>query len=114
MPPAIRALTAALLVVAVFGVAVAKLPPAPPQTEEQKAAKKAKDDAAAQLAKEQQARAEDRVVSKYIADQKAKGNTVTPQIGPTSGAGAATATPVITPPKAPGAPPVVTAPAAKQ
>jgi ribosomal protein L12E/L44/L45/RPP1/RPP2 len=91
MPPAIRALTAAVLVVAVFGVAVAKLPPAPPQTEEQKAAKKAKDDAAAETAKQQQARAEDRVVSRYIADQKAKGVTVTPQIGPTPAAAPAAA-----------------------
>jgi len=116
MPPAIRALTAAVLVVALFGVAVAKLPPAPPMTEEQKAAKKAKDDAAAAVAKEQQARAEDRVVSKYIADQKAKGVTVTPQMGPGAPAPAApaAAAPVIAAPKAPGAPPVVTAPPAKQ
>jgi len=111
MPPAIRVLTAAVLVVAVFGVAVAKLPPAPPMSDEQKAAKKAKDDAAAQLAKEQQARAEDRVASKYIADQKAKGVTVTPQLGATAGAAAASAAPVITAPKTAGAPPVVTAPA---
>ena len=118
MPPAIRALTAAVLVVALFGVAVAKLP-VPPQTEEQKAAaeaKKAKDAVAAEEAKKQQARAEDRVVSKYIADQKAKGVTVTPQMGPGAPAPAApaAAAPVIAAPKAPGAPPVVTAPPAKQ
>jgi hypothetical protein len=80
MTPTLRALTAATLVVAFFGVAVAKLPPAPPLTDEQKAAKKAKDDAAADLAKQQQARAEDRVVGRYIADQKAKGVIVTPQM----------------------------------
>ena len=122
MLPAIRALTAATLVVALFGVAVAKLPAPPPPTEEQKAAaeaKKAKDAAAADLAKQQQARAEDRVAAKYIADQKAKGVAVTPQMGPTAGA-AASATPgaappgaVITAPKAPGAPPVIAAPAQK-
>ena len=88
MTPTLRALTAAMLVVALFGVAVAKLPPAPPLTEEQKAAKKAKDDAAADLAKQQQARAEDRVAAKYIADQKAKGVAVTPQLGPTAAAAA--------------------------
>ncbi len=46
--------------------------------------KKAKDAAAAEAAKAQQARAEDRVAARYIADQKAKGITVTPQMGPTS------------------------------
>ena len=119
MSPAFRALTAATLVVALFGVAVAKLPPPPPQTEEQKAAaevKKAKDAAAAEAAKQQQARAEDRVVAKYIADQKAKGVTVTPQIGPTAGAAGASSAqaPVVTAPKAPGAPPVIAAPEAKK
>ena len=111
MSPTVRALTTAALVVALFGVAVAKIP-VPPLTEEQKAAadaKKAKDAAAAAAAKEQQARAEDRVAAKYIADQKAKGVTVTPQMGPTAGAAAA---PTIAPAKASGAPPVITAPKA--
>ena len=49
----VRALAGATLVVALFGVAVAKLPPAPPLTEEQKADKAAKDKAAADLAKAQ-------------------------------------------------------------
>ena len=114
MSPTVRALTTAALVVALFGVAVAKIP-VPPLTEEQKAAaegKKAKDAAAAAAAKEQLTRAEDRVAAKYIADQKAKGITVTPQMGPTAGAGAAGAAPAITPAKAPGAPPVVSAPKA--
>ena len=39
MQTTIRALFGAALVVAAFGVAVAKLPPAPPLTDEQKAAK---------------------------------------------------------------------------
>jgi len=70
------------LVAAMFGSALAKLPPPPPQTDEQKAAaadKKAKEDAATAQA---QTRAEDRVASHYIADQRAKGITVTPQLGP--------------------------------
>jgi len=84
MTPTVRALTAATLVLALFGAAVAKLPAPAPMTEEQKAAaeaKKAKDAAAAEAAKQAQTRAEDRVAARYIADQKAKGVTVTPQTG---------------------------------
>jgi hypothetical protein len=87
----VRALIAAGLVVATWGFAVAKLPPPPPMTDAQKAAaeeKKAKDAAAAEAAKAAQARAEDRVVARYIAEQKAKGKVVTPQMGPTSAADA--------------------------
>jgi len=82
-----RALLAAGLVVTTFGIAVAKLPPPPPQTpEQQKAAeeKKAKDAEAAKAAAAAQARAEDRVVARYIAEQKAKGVTVNPQMGANS------------------------------
>ena len=81
----LRAILAAALVVVSFGVAVAKLPPAPPMTDEQKAAaeeKKAKDAAAAEVGKAQQAKAEDRVAARYIAEQKAMGKAVTPQMGP--------------------------------
>ncbi len=82
----LRAMMAAGLVVATFSIAVAKLPPAPPMTDEQKAAaeeKKAKDAAAAELAKAQQTRAEDRVVARYLADQKAMGKTeATPTAAP--------------------------------
>ena len=46
-----RALIAATMVVGFFGVAVAKLPPAPPLTEEQKSEKAAKDKAAAEAKK---------------------------------------------------------------
>ena len=84
-----RALVAALMVVASFGLALAKLPPAPPMDDAAKAAaeeKKAKDAAAAEATKQLQARAEDRVAARYIADQRAKGVTVTPQMGPTAGA----------------------------
>jgi hypothetical protein len=83
----LRALIAAGLVVATFGWAVAKLPPPPPMDEKAKAAaqeKKAKDAAAAEAAKVAQAKAEDRVVAHYIAEQRAKGKVVTPQMGPTS------------------------------
>jgi hypothetical protein len=86
-----RAMIAAGLVVVTWGLAVAKLPPPPPMTDAQKAAaeeKKAKDAAAAEAAKAQQAKAEDRVAARYIAEQKAKGKVVTPQMGPTSTAAA--------------------------
>ena len=75
----IRAILGAALVVATFGLAVAKLPPAPPMTDAQKATAeeaKAKAAAAAELAKQQQAKAEDRVVARYFAEMKAKGKTV--------------------------------------
>ena len=81
----LRALLAAGLVVTSFGIAVAKLPPAPPMDDKAKAAaeeKKAKDAASAEAAKAQQAKAEDRVAARYIAEQKAKGKAVTPQMGP--------------------------------
>jgi hypothetical protein len=78
MQTTIRALLGAGLVVTAFGVAIAKLPPAPPLTEEQKAEKAAKDKATSDAAKAQLTKAEDRVVARYVAEQKAKGVTVTP------------------------------------
>jgi hypothetical protein len=87
-----RALFAALVVVATFGLALAKLPAPPPMDDAAKAAaeqKKAKDAADANAGKLTQAKVEDRVAAKYIADQKAKGITVTPQMGPTAAAVAA-------------------------
>lgn len=75
----LRALVAAGLVVATFGVAVAKLPPPPPMTDAQKAAaeeKKAKDAVAAEAAKAAQAKAEDRVAARYFAEMKAHGKQV--------------------------------------
>ena len=56
--------------VAIFGVAVAKLPPAPLMTEEQKAEKAAKDKASADKAKAELTRAEDKAVANYQANQK--------------------------------------------
>lgn len=88
----LRALSIAGVIVACYGAALAKLPPAPPMTDQQKQAadeKKAKDTAAANQDKVTQARAEDRVAAHYIAEQKAKGITVIPQMGPTAGTVAA-------------------------
>jgi hypothetical protein len=76
-----RALLAASLVVAGFGLALAKLPPAPPMNDQQKAAaeeKKAKDAAATKADADALTRAQDRVAGRYIAEEKAKGVTVTP------------------------------------
>jgi hypothetical protein len=83
MMTTLRALVAAGLVVFAFGWAVAKLPPPPPMDEKTKVAaeeKKAKDAAAAEAEKAELARAQDRVASRYIAEQKAKGKVVTPQM----------------------------------
>jgi hypothetical protein len=83
MTTTLRALIAAGVVVASFGLAVAKLPP-PPMDDAAKAAaeqKKEKDAAAAAKDSADLAKAQDRVAAKYIADQRAKGKTVTPQIG---------------------------------
>ena len=90
----LRALMAAGMVVATFGIAIAKLPPAPPMDDKAKVAaeeKKAKDAATAEAVKAQQAKAEDRVAARYIAEQKAKGKAVVPQMGPTVVAAAAAA-----------------------
>ena len=84
----IRGLIGAALVLACFGVAVAKLPPAPPLTDAQKAAaeeKKAKDAVAAEATKQVQARAEDKVAARYYAEMRAKGKQVTPpQMAPSA------------------------------
>ena len=78
----LRALLSATLIAASFSVALAKLPPPPMDSKataaaEEKAAKAA---AAASQAKGQLAKVEARVVARYIAEQKAKGIVVTPQI----------------------------------
>ena len=113
----LRALFAAGLVVATFGIALAKLPPAPPMDDKAKVAaeeKKAKDAAAAEAGKAQQAKAEDRVAARYIAEQKAKGKVVTPQMGPTVIAAAAPAAGATPGAKGTGAPAAkAAAPAAK-
>jgi len=83
----LRALIAAGLLVGMFGWAVAKLPPPPPLDDKAKAAaeeKKAKDAAAAAADAADLARAQDRVAARYIAEQKANGKAVNPQMGRTS------------------------------
>jgi hypothetical protein len=101
----IRAMFGAALVVASFGLAVAKLPPAPPPTDAQKAAAeeaKAKAAAAAEVAKQQQAKAEDRVAARYFADMKAKGKSVpAPQMAAPPTAPAAPAATAASPAPAP-------------
>ena len=87
MQTTIRALLGAGLVVTAFGVAVAKLPPAPPMTDEQKAEKATKDKAAADAEAARLNKAMDRAAERYIADQKAKGITVNPQLPVTAPAG---------------------------
>jgi hypothetical protein len=82
----LRALLAAGLVVCMFSLAVAKLPQ-PPMDEKAKAAaeeKKAKDATAAAADAAALARAQDRVAAHYIAEQRAKGKVVTPQMGRTA------------------------------
>ena len=88
MQTTIRALIGATLVVTAFGVAVAKLPPAPPMTDQQKAEKAAKDKATADAAKAELTRAEDKAVANYVANEKAKG--VNPKAQTTEGASGGT------------------------
>ena len=111
----VRAAVIAATVFAVWGVALAKLPPPPPMDDKAKAAaeeKKAKDAAAIEVQKQLQAKAEDRVAARYIAEQKAKGKVVTPQMGPTStGITTVAIGPPATAPAA-GAAPAAAAPAA--
>ena len=73
MNTTIRALIGAGIVIAAFGVAVAKLPPAPPLTDAQKAEKAAKEEATAKKAKEDLEKAENKAVSNYEANMGAKG-----------------------------------------
>ena len=90
MQTTIRALIGASLVVTAFGVALAKLPPAPPMTDQQKAEKAAKDKATADAEKAALARAEDKAVANYVANEKAKGVTPkTPMSGTDGASGAA-------------------------
>lgn len=94
----LRALFAAALVILCFGIAVAKLPAPPPMDDKAKAAaeeKKAKDAASAEAVKQQQARSEDRVVTRYQAEMKAAGKPVpAPQMAANSTAPAPAVGPV--------------------
>ena len=97
-----QALLGAALVVASFGIAVAKLPPAPPMTDAQKATAdetKAKAAAAAATSAQQLSAAEDRVAAFYFSEMKAKGKQV-PAAQMAAGAPAAKAAPAAAPAKA--------------
>ena len=91
----LRALVAAGLVAGLFGAAVAKLPPPTPEQKAAADVKKEKDAAAAEKAKKEVVAAEDRAVANYIANQKAKGITVTPQMPAAGGASAGTTANVV-------------------
>ncbi len=116
MTPRSIALAVALAVAS--GVALAKLP-APTLTDAQKAAAAeaaAKTAYAGKVGAYQQCESENRVAAKYIAAEKAKGKTVTPQLtqpcvnpGPFQTAGAAAAAP-----PTPAAQAAAPAPAAKK
>ena len=69
MTTTLRALIAAGVVIASFGLAVAKLPPPDEAAKAAAEQKKAKDAAAAEVAKAQLAKAEDRAVANYMANK---------------------------------------------
>jgi hypothetical protein len=89
MRTTLRALIAAGMVVASFGLAVAKLPPL---TDEQKAAAAAKKEKDAEVPANDaaiNAHTQDSVAARYPAEHRAKGQTVTPQMGATAPAAGA-------------------------
>ena len=113
-----RSIAVAVALAVASGVALAKLP-APSLTDAQKAAAAeaaAKTAHAGKVGAYQQCEAENRTAAKYIAAEKAKGKTITPQVttpcvnpGPFQTAGAAAAAP-----PAPAAKAAAPAPAAKK
>ena len=113
-----RSIAVAVALAVASGVALAKLP-APTLTDAQKAAAAeaaAKTAHAGKVGAYQQCEAENRTAAKYIAAEKAKGKTITPQVttpcvnpGPFQTAGAAAAAP-----PAPAAKAAAPAPAAKK
>lgn len=104
-------LAPALVVAVTLGVAVAKLPPAPPMDPAKAEEKKVKDAAAAAVTAAQQAKAEDRVAARYMMEQKATGKAVTPQMAPNSAEMEAKAKEAAS--KVPGAQPAPPAPPAQ-
>lgn len=80
MMTTLRALMAAALVVGSFGLALGKLPPPDEKAKAAAAEAKAKAAAADEAGKAALARAEDRVVAHYIAEERAKGVIVKPQL----------------------------------
>lgn len=84
MQTTFRAWLAAIIVATVSGTVFAKLPPPPPQTPEQKAEAAAKAKAGAEKDAAELAAAQNRVAAVYIAEQKAKGVIVHPQMPSTA------------------------------
>ena len=105
----VTGLAPAVLVAVTLGVAVAKLPPAPPLDPAKAEEKKAKDAAGAAAGAAQLAKAEDKVVARYLMEQKAKGKAVTPQMAPNAAALEAKAKELAA--QVPGAQPVPAVPA---
>jgi hypothetical protein len=113
-----RSIAVAVALAVASGVALAKLP-APTLTDAQKAAAAeaaAKTAHAGKVGAYQQCEAENRTAAKYLAAEKAKGKTITPQVttpcvnpGPFQTAGAAAAAPPV-----PAAKAAAPAPAAKK
>jgi len=83
-----RAILVAGLVVAFYGVALAKLPPGPPLTDAQKQEAAAKKAAADEKDKVELTRAQDRAVQNYVATERAKGVAVNVPASASSGGGA--------------------------
>jgi hypothetical protein len=88
-----RALLAVAIAIALSGAAIAKLPPPAPKTPEQIAEAAAKAKAAAEKGAAELAAAQNRVAQVYIAEQKAKGIIVRPQLPSTPTAALAPASP---------------------
>jgi hypothetical protein len=82
----LRALLAAALIVVGFGIAVAKLPPAPPLDDKAKAAAEERRPGRCGGRSRQAAAGTRRktVAARAIAEQKALGKSVSPQMGPTA------------------------------
>lgn len=72
----LRAVLVAGLIVACYGVALAKLPPGPALTDAQKQEAAAKKSAADEKIKMELTRAQDKAVQNYVATERAKGVTV--------------------------------------
>jgi hypothetical protein len=114
-----RSIAVAVALAVASGVALAKLPAPAAPTDAQKAAAAeaaAKTAHAGKVGAYQQCEAENRTAAKYIAAEKAKGKTITPQVttpcvnpGPFQTAGAAAAAPPV-----PAAKAAAPAPAAKK
>lgn len=85
MTTTLRALIAAGVVIASFGLAVAKLPPPDEAAKAAAEQKKEKDAAAAAADAAALGKAQDRAVANYMGEQKAKGKAINPSVGASNG-----------------------------